>query len=125
LNAILRLWDQPNAWERTVPLLLPIEETFDIGSKTGTPVDGHDYQIPFTFTGKIDKLTIALNAPKLTPEDVRSWKQPIAPRKTRTKPATTAEGRPRLLHHRRPVVCLHAPRGHKGLSLCGLRRRRS
>jgi len=55
--------------DRTVPLLLPWDETFDIGADTGTPVDDHDYQVPFTFTGKIDKLTIALDPPKLTPED--------------------------------------------------------
>ncbi len=55
--------------ERTIPLLLPIDETFDIGSDTGTPVDDADYQVPFKFTGKIDKLMIALDPPKLTPED--------------------------------------------------------
>ena len=44
--------------DRTVPLLLPWDETFDIGADTGTPVDDNDYQVPFKFTGKIDKLTI-------------------------------------------------------------------
>jgi arylsulfatase len=57
--------------ERTIPLLLPWDETFDIGSKTGTSVDDHDYQPPFVFTGKIDKLTIALDPPKLSPDDVK------------------------------------------------------
>jgi arylsulfatase A-like enzyme len=55
--------------ERTVPLTLPWDETFDIGSDTGTPVDDHDYQVPFNFTGKIDSLTISVERPKLTPED--------------------------------------------------------
>jgi hypothetical protein len=55
--------------ERSVPLILPVDETFDIGSKTGTPVDDRDYQIPFTFTGKINKLTVSVEPPKLTPED--------------------------------------------------------
>jgi len=55
--------------ERTIPLILPIDETFDIGADTGTPVDDHDYQVPFAFTGKINKLTIALDPPKLTPDD--------------------------------------------------------
>jgi len=36
--------------DRTVPLTLPWDETFDIGSDTGTPVDDHDYQVPFSFT---------------------------------------------------------------------------
>src|SRR5208337_509038 len=57
--------------ERTIPLILPWDETFDVGADTGTPVDDRDYQVPFTFTGKIDKLTIAVDRPKLTPEDER------------------------------------------------------
>jgi arylsulfatase len=55
--------------EHTTPIVLPIDETFDIGSKTGTPVDDRDYQVPFVFTGKIDKLTISVEPPKLTAED--------------------------------------------------------
>jgi len=57
--------------DRTVPLTLPWDETFDIGSDTGTPVDDQDYQVPFTFTGKINKLTITVAPPKLTPEDLK------------------------------------------------------
>jgi hypothetical protein len=56
--------------DRTIPLTLPWDETFDIGSDTGTPIDDHDYQVPFAFTGKINKLTIALDPPKLTPDDI-------------------------------------------------------
>ncbi len=55
--------------ERTIPLLLPVDETFDIGSKTGTPIDDQDYQVPFAFTGKIDKLTISVAPPVLTDAD--------------------------------------------------------
>ena len=55
--------------DRTIPLTLPWDETFDLGAKTGTPIDDQDYQVPFTFTGKIDKVTIALDPPKLTPDD--------------------------------------------------------
>jgi arylsulfatase len=57
--------------EKTIPLLLPIDETFDIGAKSGTPIDDRDYQAPFAFTGKIDKLNISVEPPKLTPEDVK------------------------------------------------------
>ncbi len=56
--------------DRTVPLVLPWDETFDIGADTGTPVDDKDYQVPFKFTGKIDKLTISLEPPKLTAADI-------------------------------------------------------
>ena len=55
--------------ERTIPIILPWDETFDIGSKTGTPVDDADYQVPFAFTGKIDKLEISVAPPVLTDED--------------------------------------------------------
>ena len=34
--------------ERTLPLILQWDETFDIGSDTGTPVCDKDYQCPFT-----------------------------------------------------------------------------
>ena len=50
----------------TLPLILQWDETFDIGSDTGTPVDDKDYQIPFKFTGKIKKLTLKLDPPKLS-----------------------------------------------------------
>ncbi len=55
--------------DRTTPLTLPWDETFDIGSDTGTPVDDDDYQVPFRFTGTIDKLTVSVDPPKLTPAD--------------------------------------------------------
>ena len=57
--------------EHTVPLTMPWDETFDVGSDTGTPVDDQDYQVPFKFTGRIDKLTVALDEPHLTPADVQ------------------------------------------------------
>jgi arylsulfatase A-like enzyme len=60
--------------DRTVPLTLPWDETFDIGSDTGTPVDDQDYQVPFKFSGKIDKLTVSIAPPKLTPADLKRLK---------------------------------------------------
>ena len=61
--------------EHTVPLILQWDETFDIGADTGTPVDDADYQVPFKFTGKIEKLTIKLEPPVLTPEDEKRLKE--------------------------------------------------
>jgi arylsulfatase A-like enzyme len=55
--------------EHTVPLTLPWDETFDIGMDTGTPVDDADYHVPFRFNGKIDKLTVSVERPKLTAAD--------------------------------------------------------
>jgi len=61
--------------EKTIPIGLPIDETFDIGSATGTPVDDGDYQLPFKFTGKIEKLTITIEPPKLTPQDLERLRE--------------------------------------------------
>jgi hypothetical protein len=44
--------------EHTIPLLMSIDETFDVGADTRTPVDD-SYDVPFRFTGAIDKLTIS------------------------------------------------------------------
>jgi arylsulfatase A-like enzyme len=57
--------------DRTLPLILQWDETFDIGADTGTPVDDNDYQVPFKFTGKLNKLTITIDRPQLTPENER------------------------------------------------------
>jgi len=61
--------------ERTIPLILPWDETFDIGLKTGTPVDDHDYQVPFRFNGKIDRLTISVERPQLTNADIEKLRE--------------------------------------------------
>jgi arylsulfatase A-like enzyme len=57
--------------ERSVPLSLLLDQRFFIGVGGPTPVDDHDYSGPFKFTGKIDNLTIALDPPKLTPDDIK------------------------------------------------------
>jgi hypothetical protein len=41
----------------SIPSLMAIDETFDVGSDTRTGVD-NSYECPFRFTGTIDKLTI-------------------------------------------------------------------
>jgi arylsulfatase A-like enzyme len=51
----------------TIPALMTIDESFDIGVDTRTGVDDKDYQSPFRFTGKIDKVTIKL-VPPMTAE---------------------------------------------------------
>jgi Sulfatase len=57
--------------EHTIPLILQWDESFDVGADTGTPVDDKDYQVPFRFTGQLNKLTIKIDRAKLTPEDER------------------------------------------------------
>jgi arylsulfatase len=53
----------------TIPVLMTIDESFDIGVDTRTGVDDNDYQSPFRFTGKIDKVTIKLVPPKMTAQE--------------------------------------------------------
>jgi len=57
--------------EHTLPFILQWDENLDIGSDTGTPVNDADYQVPFQFTGKLAKVTLTIDRPKLTPEDVK------------------------------------------------------
>ncbi|HEX8800707.1 MAG TPA: arylsulfatase, partial [Terriglobales bacterium] len=58
----------------TIPIIMQWDENFDIGADTGTPVDDQDYQVPFTFNGKLDKLTLVINRPQLTPADIEKLK---------------------------------------------------
>jgi arylsulfatase A-like enzyme len=53
----------------TIPFLVPVCETFDIGADTRTGVDDDDYQVPFAFTGTLDKLTFNLGPEQLTDAD--------------------------------------------------------
>ncbi|MCL4501834.1 MAG: arylsulfatase [Deltaproteobacteria bacterium] len=54
---------------RSLPIGIGWCETFNVGIDTGTPVDDQDYQVPFKFTGKINKLTVKLGPEELTPEE--------------------------------------------------------
>ena len=44
----------------TIPFMVSLDESFDIGVDTRHGIDDNDYQPPFRFTGKLDKLTIKL-----------------------------------------------------------------
>jgi hypothetical protein len=44
-------------------------KSFDVGQDTGTPViDEYDAQMPFKFTGKLEKVEIKLGPDTLTPQ---------------------------------------------------------
>src|SRR5262249_61260664 len=62
----------------TIPALMTFDETFDVGVDTRTSVDEKDYQVPFRFTGKLDKLTIKLEPPQLTDADRQKTAEMIA-----------------------------------------------
>jgi arylsulfatase A-like enzyme len=63
------------AMDKTLPLILQWDENFDIGADTGTPVDDADYQVPFKFTGKLEKLTLTIDRPQLTAADIEKLKE--------------------------------------------------
>ncbi len=60
--------------ERTLPLIMQWDENLDVGSDTGTPVDDADYQVPFAFTGKIDRIALTIDRPQLAAEDIEKLK---------------------------------------------------
>jgi len=71
-TGVLKLDDKEVASQKvahTIPFLMAIDETFDVGVDTRTPVDDKDYQVPFRFTGKLDELTFKLGPVQLTTED--------------------------------------------------------
>ncbi len=56
----------------TVAFLFPADETLDIGVDTRTGVDDKDYQVPFRFSGKLNKVTIELGPPQMVAADQRA-----------------------------------------------------
>jgi len=61
----------------TIPLLMSIDETFDVGVDTRTAVD-NDYQVPFRFTGTINKLSFNLGPEQLTDADRKTIAEKLA-----------------------------------------------
>ncbi|MGO4523636.1 arylsulfatase [Microvirga sp. 2MCAF35] len=71
--------------EHTLPMILQWDESFDIGSDTLTGVNDADYTPPFPLTARLNKLTIKVNRPALSPEDVK---------KLESAEATAVDGTP-------------------------------
>src|SRR5262245_6585736 len=61
--------------EHTIPFLMTIDESFDVGCDMRTPVDDHDYQVPFDFTGKLNQLTFKLGPEKLMAADRKATQE--------------------------------------------------
>jgi arylsulfatase len=78
--------------ERTLPMILQWDESFDIGYDTLTGVNDTDYKPPFKFTGKLNKLTIKVDRPKLTEDDIK---------KLENTQAIAVDGKP--IHHLQPA----------------------
>jgi hypothetical protein len=58
-----------HAMPRSLPITIGWTDVFHVGTDVGTPVDDADFQSPFPFTGKLEKLTIKVGPEQLTPED--------------------------------------------------------
>ena len=57
--------------ENSTPITFPEDETFDVGQDTRTPLAliEYRYDVPFKFTGTINKLTFNLGPDQLTAEE--------------------------------------------------------
>jgi arylsulfatase len=59
--------------ERTIRFRFSLDETFDVGEDTGTPViEEYASQLPFKFTGSLEKLTINLAPQTLSGQDQKA-----------------------------------------------------
>ena len=63
--------------EQTIPTRFSLDETFDIGMDTGTPVvEDYADKMPFKFTGgTLKKVVIELGQPGLTANDEKKLKE--------------------------------------------------
>ena len=82
---------QTQTMERTLPMILQWDESFDIGSDTLTGVNDDDYKPPFPLTAKLNKLSITVDRPQLTEDDIK---------KLENTTATAVDGNP--IHHMQP-----------------------
>jgi arylsulfatase len=57
--------------EKTLPMILQWDESFDIGSDTLTGVNDADYKPPFPLTAKLNTLKIKIDRPQLSPDDIK------------------------------------------------------
>jgi arylsulfatase len=55
--------------ERTIPLVMLLDDAFAIGDAAGPPFADCDYEMPFPFTGKINGVTILIEKSILTEAD--------------------------------------------------------
>jgi arylsulfatase A-like enzyme len=58
----------------TIPFLVTIDETFDVGMDTRTGVDDRDYRPPFRFTGTLNRVTFNLGPEVLSDRERRTMR---------------------------------------------------
>ena len=58
--------------DKTIRARFSLDETFDVGADTGTPViEDYDRKMPFKFAGALDKFVIELSPSRLSASDRR------------------------------------------------------
>ncbi len=67
----------------TQPIIWAWDETFDVGLDTGTSVDDSDYQVPFAFTGTLEKITFDLGETLMSPEAIKAMMEELAKKRDR------------------------------------------
>jgi arylsulfatase len=60
--------------DKTVPIRVSLDEGLDVGEDTGTPVN-LSYDVPFKFTGKINKVVIELGKSGATAADEKTLEE--------------------------------------------------
>lgn len=78
--------------KQTLPMILQWDESFDIGSDTLTGVNDADYQPPFALTAKLNRLTLKVDRPQLSQDDIK---------KLQSAEAIAVDGNP--IHHIQPA----------------------
>jgi len=64
---------------RTIGVRFSLDETFDIGQDTGTPVlEEYEDKMPFRFTGTLTRFVAVLEPSKLSPEEQRRLHEELA-----------------------------------------------
>ncbi len=69
-----------NSMEHSTPITFPEDETFDIGqdTRTGVAMLEYRYDVPFKFTGTINRLTFDLGPDQLTAEEREQMQKTVA-----------------------------------------------
>ena len=64
---------------QTIAVRFSLDETFDVGEDTGTPVlEEYAERMPFRFTGTLNKFAVVLEPHSLTPEEQKRLHDQLA-----------------------------------------------
>jgi hypothetical protein len=64
---------------QTIGVRFSLDETFDVGQDTGTPVlEEYEAKMPFRFTGTLTKLAVVLESLKLSDDEQRRLHEELA-----------------------------------------------